>query len=350
MTSLPYISIIIPVYKVEPYIKRCLLSVMEQTYVSQPVECILIDDCGGDDSIKIAKECIKNYNGSYSFRIIENEQNKGLATTRTIGLKAAQGEYIFFLDSDDHIARDCLEALVGALNTYPDADVVIGNTYFVKEKRLIINEKYFPMGLVPSQLVLEAFFRGKILDIVWNMLVKTDIIHTYNLYFVDGIIHEDTNWTFRLYTKAKKIVFVPKTTLIYEDNTTSIVNSIIKNINPHLIGIVYNLSYILDHFPQSHYVDATLFLIKHLIRALDAIDKNHVKLELKKELKTIRNRVFRRDIANIRIILALFELQMYMPFRHIHKLSLYRRNYHRFSVVVRKAALFFDHIHIFSKS
>ena len=82
MTS---ISIIIPIYNVEPYIASCLHSVMAQTYTGS-IECILVDDCGQDDSIGVAKKVIANYQGPIRFHILHHEHNRGLSAARNTGM------------------------------------------------------------------------------------------------------------------------------------------------------------------------------------------------------------------------------------------------------------------------
>ena len=72
----PKVSIIIPVYNVEPYIAECLRSVMRQTY-DGPMECILVNDCGSDQSMEVASKLIADYNGSIEFRVLHHDTNKG---------------------------------------------------------------------------------------------------------------------------------------------------------------------------------------------------------------------------------------------------------------------------------
>lgn len=348
MNTEPYISIIIPVYKVEKYIERCLRSVMEQTFVAKPVECILIDDCGDDKSIQIAEELIRAYTGPYSFHIIHNSKNSGLAESRNVGIKASNGQYIYFLDSDDHIAPNCIELLVQPLLKYPNVDVVLGNSLFVKFNRLLNNEKRIPKEPFPKKKVLELFFQGQIQETVWNMLINSDIIKKHNLFFIPHMIHEDTNWIYRLFTLVDTMVFVPKLTHIYEDNPFSITNSIpTNNYNSHLEGVIINTTFILDNFPYTHYVDATLFIIYILNREFDFCKNNNVSPKLKKQLEHIRNRLFNRDIKNLRLALVLLELLLFMPFRLINKWSLYRHRYHYLTHVIRSSALFLSPLHTF---
>jgi glycosyltransferase involved in cell wall biosynthesis len=322
---------------------------MKQTYVSQPVECILVDDCGDDHSVLIAQQLIDDYKGPYTFKIIANEQNLGLAASRNVGIKMAQGKYVFFLDSDDSLKPGCLETLASALEAHPGADVVIGNAFHVKANQQINNEVFLPDGVVPRKLLVEAFFRGMLQETVWNMLISADTIRTISLYFVEGLIHEDTIWTFRLITEAACVVFTPHTTLVYEDNPTSITNTIQRNCNPHLRGIVYIIYYFLDHFPLSHYVDATLSILGILNREIDTAEKCQADSRLRRELMQLRNRIFKRDIVSLRLTLTMFELQLFLPFRLIHRSAWYRHHYHAFSQLVRRMALFFDPLHFLNR-
>ena len=104
------ISIIVPVYNVEPYIERCIRSIMNQTF-TEGVECILINDCTPDNSIRIVQQLINEYKGNIQFRILSNEHNQGIASVRNIGLQAAKGTYIQYIDSDDYVEPDMLETL-----------------------------------------------------------------------------------------------------------------------------------------------------------------------------------------------------------------------------------------------
>ena len=105
------ITIVIPVYNVAPYIKDCLASVMKQTYKGE-IECLLIDDCGTDNSMGVVSQVLKDYSGKIDFRIYRHKYNRGLSAARNTGIEHATGEYIYFLDSDDEITSDCMEKLV----------------------------------------------------------------------------------------------------------------------------------------------------------------------------------------------------------------------------------------------
>lgn len=124
------VSIIIPVYNVEKYIKDCLQSVAEQSYAGE-IECLLIDDRGSDNSIDVAKEFIADYKGSIIFKVLTHEKNAGLSAARNTGLDNATGDYIYFLDSDDFIESNTISDLYAAIKSY---NVAISIGYFTTFK------------------------------------------------------------------------------------------------------------------------------------------------------------------------------------------------------------------------
>ena len=91
----PSISIIVPVYNVEPYVEECIHSVMRQTYTG-PMECIVVDDCGTDNSMAVVEGLIANYKGPISFKVLHHKHNRGLSAARNTGMDAATGDYYFF--------------------------------------------------------------------------------------------------------------------------------------------------------------------------------------------------------------------------------------------------------------
>ena len=102
------VSVIVPVYNVEQYIKRCLKSILDQSW--QDFEILCVDDCGQDQSISIIEQMQKEY--PQKIKILYGEQNMGLGAARDRGMKAASGEYIAFIDSDDYIREDMFEKMI----------------------------------------------------------------------------------------------------------------------------------------------------------------------------------------------------------------------------------------------
>lgn len=97
------VSIIIPVYNVSKYIKRCLKSVLGQTW--KDLEIILVDDCTPDDSMDIVRGILETSSRSDIVTILKHEKNRGLSAARNTGIRQATGNYLYFLDSDDYLDR-----------------------------------------------------------------------------------------------------------------------------------------------------------------------------------------------------------------------------------------------------
>ena len=115
------VSVIVPVYKVEAFIGRCIRSLMEQTL--REVEFIIVDDCSPDRSIAVAEAVMQNYPERHAqVHLIHHEVNKGLPAARNTGLAVAKGEYVFHCDSDDFIEPVMLEKLYDEAKRQ-DADI-----------------------------------------------------------------------------------------------------------------------------------------------------------------------------------------------------------------------------------
>lgn len=126
---MPHISLIVPVYNASSYIEDCLASLMAQTM--DDVEVLLVDDHGSDDSMQMAKAYVEAHPSKKLFRYLATPHNMGPGPARNVGIEAAQGEYIGFVDSDDVVAVDFCELLYGAAKQY-DADLVYCQAELVK--------------------------------------------------------------------------------------------------------------------------------------------------------------------------------------------------------------------------
>ena len=99
---------------------------MRQTYTGA-IECLIVDDCGTDESIPIAERMIAEYDGPIRFEILHHKLNRGLSAARNTGTDAATGEYIYYLDSDDAIMPDCIEKLMRPVMRDPSIEMVLGD-------------------------------------------------------------------------------------------------------------------------------------------------------------------------------------------------------------------------------
>lgn len=227
--SVRLISIIIPVYNVEPYIERCVRSVMQQTYQG-PMECILVDDCGTDRSIELAKRIIEEYHGSVEFRVQQHEHNRGLSAARNTGTAAAQGDYIYYLDSDDAMTADCLELMSAEVEKHSGVEMVIGaiDDVYSDSKRKPMAKYGNPCYVDNNDWVRFQFFKtdSAFMGVVFNKLIKADFIRVNSLYFKEGVIHEDDHWSFYTYKKLRSLSIIDQCTYLRYVREGSIMTTI----------------------------------------------------------------------------------------------------------------------------
>ena len=219
------ISIISPVYNVADYITDCLQSVMRQTYQGA-IECILVDDCGTDDSIAIAEQLIADYKGVVSFRILHHDRNRGLSAARNTGTAAASGEYIFYLDSDDYLSDDCIEVLTKPLQE-KEYDMVVGDyETFGGECLLFLSAKE---GENVGNTLRNSMLWKEIYVMAWNKLISTQFIKEFGILFKEGIIHEDELWHWYLSCLIRSCFVIKQTTLFYRIRGNGIIGNIQTN-------------------------------------------------------------------------------------------------------------------------
>lgn len=214
------VSVIIPVYNVSLYIRDCLTSVINQTY--KDLEIVIVNDNTTDDSMEIINDVLKTHKHLAETIIVNHPCNKGLSAARNTGIHHATGQYLYFMDSDDEITKDCISLLVSSLSTAPQADIIIG------DYKVINSDDFFPpLKLKDSVLkghdvIIKNYMKEKIYVMAWNKLTRKDFITQNNLFFKEGLIHEDVLWSFQCMCKAEIVNIVKKTTYIYKVRPTSI--------------------------------------------------------------------------------------------------------------------------------
>lgn len=218
-----FISIVIPVYKVEPYIVRCIESVLCQTY--RHLEVILVDDCSPDRSMELAKGCIEQspLSKDLSFVYLRHDHNRGLSAARNTGMNAASGDYVFFLDSDDEISTDCIEKLVNPLKEEL-YDLVVGNIQTIGDDQ---PHNYLCLKLADGTALRDADIQNTYRK-SWNMmaqnkLYRMDFLQKEGLRFKEGLIHEDELWSLQIACLAQSLRAVSDFTYLYKIRPGSII-------------------------------------------------------------------------------------------------------------------------------
>ena len=126
------ISIIVPVYKVEIYVSKCIRSIIEQENCGASLECIIVDDGSPDNSMTEIHSIVNQYKGNINFIFLKHDNNKGLSAARNTGIDVAHGDYIMFVDSDDWLPTNSILKFVEILQNNPHVDLVIGNRISTK--------------------------------------------------------------------------------------------------------------------------------------------------------------------------------------------------------------------------
>lgn len=222
------VSILVPVYNVRDFILRCLDSVAIQTYQGS-IECILVDDCGDDDSIVLAESFIAKYHGNVMFRILHHNCNRGLAAARNTAVAAAQGQFVFHLDSDDWLEPKAIEMLVEKQEE-TGADIVSGAAirYGNERKEILVEPDYStPTDMVHNTIEMT-------LDhVLWRRLIRKALYTDNGISAFEGVnIGEDHHTLPRLAYYAKKIAKIDNVVYNYNClNTNSYMSARIQGFN-----------------------------------------------------------------------------------------------------------------------
>ena len=217
------VTIGIPVYKSAPYIRRALMSALEQTYPS--IEFLLVDDCGDDGSIDIIREIADAHPRRKDIRVIKNGKNMGVAASRNAIIEEAKGAYLYFMDSDDAIADKTIELLMGGICQY-DAEIAFGSYERIELSGERHVWQYPSLQLFgEDQLACFAYRKyGGIQASACNYLVKTSILRDHDFRFIDTDYWEDMAFTFNLVTYISKAVLLPDITYSYCCHENSLSN------------------------------------------------------------------------------------------------------------------------------
>lgn len=211
------ISLVIPVYNVSPFIERCMMSVIKQTY--NHFECILVDDASSDDSIDKCEQMIAKYKGPIQFRILHHEHNRGLSAARNTGTDAAKGDYVLYIDSDDLISNDCIEKLMAPLLKDNDIEIVMGEHLRFSEDGIqnVRSSWRHKEELTSLEAVRNGFYgtNHRMPPAAWNKLISRTFLDSHQLRFREGQLWEDVLWWFFVLKHLCHLYIIPDVTYFY---------------------------------------------------------------------------------------------------------------------------------------
>lgn len=217
---MPQISIIVPVYKVEQYLDRCVNSILNQTFTD--FELILVDDGSPDRCPQMCDEWAKK---DARIRVI-HKGNGGAGAARNAALRAAKGEYVGFVDSDDWITPDMYEYLYGLLKRYPEAQIAQCDAIQTSDEKQEAPVCPENIQLWNQKQMMEYFFRihgEKSNYSVCNKLIWRGVLE--NFQFIEGTISEDVAANFEFLSHSKKMVSSDKVSYFYFVNRNGVTKS-----------------------------------------------------------------------------------------------------------------------------
>ncbi len=229
----PLVSIVVPIYKVEKYLERCLDSIIAQDY--RPLEVILVND-GSPDG---CGDIIRRYEAGHPiFRSLWQE-NQGLAAARNNGIALATGKYVALVDSDDYVEPDFISSMAD-LAEARQADIVMGNFYIDFPRgglkipfRLLTMHKSLS-GEEAAQMSLTLL---RLPVFAWNKLYRRDLFTSHEISF-PSIYYEDVATTSRLLSKAERVAILQKPVYHYCLRSTGITGNFgMKNVNDYLKAV-----------------------------------------------------------------------------------------------------------------
>lgn len=211
------VTIGIPVYNVEKYIRRAMDSALAQTFAS--IEILILDDCGTDSSIDIVREYQKTHPRGKDIRIVSQPYNKGIGEARNRIVDEAQGQYLFFMDADDSISPNAIEILYNASKKY-NAEVVYGSYQRIEEygeKTNNIFRKYTPTVYQKENEFAEWAYEkyNNLQAMIWNILFRIDIFRKNNLHYQPINYMEDLVFTIDLPVYVTHAVLLEDITYYY---------------------------------------------------------------------------------------------------------------------------------------
>lgn len=241
------VSIVIPVYKVSAYIAECLRSVCEQTYPH--LEVILVNDATPDDSMEQAAPWIqKMQERGYTVQVVNHPENKGLSAARNTGIKAATTEWVYFLDSDDELTPQCIEWMVEQVKLHPSVDFVIGGI------KVVGSNWSYPLTCRPyvdtNREILQDYTASKWYVMAVNHLYRKSYLLQHDLFFREGLLHEDLLYSFHVATTAQTMATVYQETYVYKVRSAGSITAQqkLKNFEDMLIIAEEKYTCIIQHY------------------------------------------------------------------------------------------------------
>jgi len=317
MRKIKEISVIVPIYNIENYLKKCLQTLMNQSFGSY--EVILVDDGSTDGSKKIAESYSEEYSEIFT---LVCQENRGLSEASNTGMKFAKGKYLCFVDSDDYVETDYLQKLHECAES-TEADLVFCAFRSVDEKGNVI-KNIEEAGFEPGKGYTIEERKDLLLtqNAAWNKLYKRDIIESNHLQFTPGAWYEDLRFVKKYMLFASVFAYCDSILYNYLIRQGSIMNSMSSKRNIEIVDAIDEVKHfyeernlLCDFYDEIEFLAIEHIYISTLVRLIRSNDKEQFK-QVKKEFITRfpnfkRNKYIRGLERNRKIIFGMLNVRTY---------------------------------------
>lgn len=249
--TIPFVSIIVPIYGVEQYIEKCGRSLMEQTL--QDVEYVFVDDCTPDNSMEILQQVLGDYpHRKAQVKILHNETNQGAAQSRRNGMTVCTGEYVICVDSDDFVAPDYCEKLYTKA-AQEKADIVWCDFYKQQGEKWNVM-KQPPVGKPSIDSEIKSLLLGWRQGSLWSHLVRNGLYKSI-AYFPTHNMAEDLTVLLQMYAAAHRLAYVAEPLYYYRYSEASLSHADGAERDRRLIRQMRDMEanvYLLERFFSEH--------------------------------------------------------------------------------------------------
>ena len=218
------LSIIIPVYNVEQYIRSCVESIFRQDLKEEDFEVILVNDGTQDHSFEIINDIISNHTNI----VILEQENQGLSVARNVGFAYASGQYILCIDSDDILIDNSLIHLCSMLDSSPVDMLIAGFVKMTNQEIASFNGITTPDFVTERRQASDIFLHSfnPLECYIWRTVYRKDFLEDNNIKFIPGVFFEDVPFTIECFLKANICINTSLVFYIYRQRENSVVSSI----------------------------------------------------------------------------------------------------------------------------
>ena len=282
LNFIPYVSIILPIYNTALYLKKCLDSLKKQSL--ENIEIICVDDGSTDDSLHILKKYVRDDNRF----VVLVQENFGQSVARNTGVKLARGKYLYFCDSDDILRENALEKLYIKAEK-EKLDMVFFNTdvYFQNKNLIDLNKtKYYERknnyeGVWNGKNLMKAMVENnEYLVSPCLSIINSEYFHKNNLWFANGVIHEDNIYTFKAMYAAERVGFLSDKFYIRRVRINSVMtsNKSFANVYGYFYCVLEILEFLKTKTIYNENVELSKNILNKLIRSSNKIyNELHIK-------------------------------------------------------------------------